>query len=94
MDEFNNYPVYKGLQKPLEFMGIRGKFIYYAAGTFLLGFIGFLMFNILLGFFSGAVALVAISATGIIIIFIKQKLGLHAKKRYKGIVYYAGLFNY
>ena len=73
MDEFNNYPVYKGLQKPLEFMGIRGKFIYYAAGTFLLGFIGFLMFNILLGFFSGAVALVAISGTGIIIIFIKQK---------------------
>ena len=68
--------------------------IYYAAGTFLLGFIGFLMFNILLGFFSGAVALVAISGTGIIIIFIKQKLGLHAKKRYKGIVHYAGLFNY
>ena len=55
MDEFNNYPVYKGLQKPLEFMGIRGKFIY---------------------------------------IFIKQKLGLHAKKRYKGIVHYAGLFEY
>ena len=57
MEEFNSYPVFKGLQKPLEFMGIRGKFIYYAAGTFLLGFIGFLVFNIIINFFAGAIAL-------------------------------------
>ena len=38
MEEIISYPVFKGLQKPLEFMGIRGKFIYYAAGTFLFGF--------------------------------------------------------
>ena len=82
MEEFNSYPVFKGLQKPLEFMGIRGKFIYYAAGTFLLGFIGFLVFNIIINFFAGAIALAVIAGTGIIIIFIKQKLGLHAKKRY------------
>ena len=50
MEEIISYPVFKGLQKPLEFMGIRGKFIYYAAGTFLFGFIGFLVFNIILGF--------------------------------------------
>ena len=46
MEEIISYPVFKGLQKPLEFMGIRGKFIYYAAATFLCGFIGFLVFNI------------------------------------------------
>lgn len=94
MDEFISYPVFKGLQKPLEFMGIRGKFIYYAAGTFLCGFIGFLVFNILMDFFAGLIALVAIAGTGIVTIFIKQKLGLHAKKRYKGIVHYIGLFDY
>ena len=94
MEEIISYPVFKGLQKPLEFMGIRGKFIYYAAGTFLFGFIGFLVFNIILGFFAGLIALVVIAGTGIILIFIKQKLGLHAKKRYKGIVYYTGLFEY
>lgn len=94
MGEIISYPVFKGLQKPLEFMGIRGKFIYYAAGTFLFGFIGFLVFNIILGFFAGLIALVAIAGTGIISIFIKQKLGLHAKKRYKGIVHYTGLFDY
>ena len=48
MGNIVSYPVFKGLQKPLEFMGIRGKFIYYAAGTFLFGFIGFLVFNIIL----------------------------------------------
>lgn len=89
-----SYPVFKGLQKPLEFMGIRGKFIYYAAGTFLFGFISFLVFNILLGFFAGVIALVAIAGTGIIFIFIKQKLGLHSKQRYKGIIHYTGLFDY
>ena len=94
MEEIISYPVFKGLQKPLEFMGIRDKFIYYAAATFLCGFIGFLVFNILMGFFAGLIALVAIAGTGIITIFIKQKLGLHAKKRYKGLIHYTGLFDY
>ena len=94
MSDIISYPVFKGLQKPLEFMGIRGKFIYYAAGTFLFGFIGFLVFNILLGFFAGVIALVAIAGTGIIFNFIKQKLGLHSKHRYKGIIHYTGLFDY
>lgn len=94
MEDIISYPVFKGLQKPLEFMGIRGKFIYYAAGTFLFGFVGFLVFNILMGFFAGVIALVALAGTGIIFIFIKQKLGLHAKKRFKGIVHYTGLFEH
>ena len=75
-------------------MGIRGKFIYYAAGTFLLGFIGFLVFNIIFDFFAGAIALATIAGTGIVFIFIKQKLGLHAKKRFKGVVHYTGLFDF
>ncbi len=94
MSDIISYTVFKGLQKPLEFMGIRGKFIYYAAGTFLFGFIGFLVFNILLGFFAGVIALVAIAGSGIIFIFIKQKLGLHSKQRHKGIIHYTGLFDY
>ena len=27
------YPVFKGLQKPLEFLGIQGRYIYWAAGA-------------------------------------------------------------
>lgn len=94
MDEFQGYPVFKGLQKPLEFMGIRGKFIYYAAGTFLLGFIGFLGANILGGFFPALITLLVIAGTGLATIYIKQKLGLHAKKCFKGIVHYVGLYEH
>ena len=33
MTETTGYPIFRGLQKPLEFMGIRGRFIVYAAAT-------------------------------------------------------------
>ena len=48
------YPVFKGLQKPLEFMGIRGRFLTFA--------------------------------------YIKQRSGLHAKKRHRGIFVYKDLY--
>ena len=30
---YPDYPLFKGLQKPLEFMGIQGRYIYWAAAT-------------------------------------------------------------
>ena len=30
-EQYPDYPVFKGLQKPLEFMGLRGRYIYWAA---------------------------------------------------------------
>jgi len=39
---YAGYPVYKGLQMPLEFMGIRGRFIGIAAATFGAAFLGFI----------------------------------------------------
>jgi len=32
-ERFQDYPVFKGLQKPLEFMGLKGRYIYWAAGA-------------------------------------------------------------
>jgi type IV secretory pathway VirB3-like protein len=46
---FNGYPVFKGLQKPLEFMGIRGRFLTYAAMVIGISFIGYILFSILVG---------------------------------------------
>ena len=40
--EYIAYPVFKGLQKPLEFMGVQGRYIYWAAaaaGGAIIGFI-------------------------------------------------------
>ena len=35
----DGYPVYKGLQKPLEFMGIRGRFLTLAAAAIGVSFV-------------------------------------------------------
>ena len=32
-ERFPDYPLFKGLQRPLEFMGIQGRYIYWAAGA-------------------------------------------------------------
>ena len=46
---YAGYPVYKGLQMPLEFMGIRGRFILIAAATFGAAFLGFIAGYVLFG---------------------------------------------
>ena len=39
---YPDYPPFKGLQKPLEFMGIQGRYIYWAAATAGGAIIGFI----------------------------------------------------
>lgn len=40
----DGFPVFKGLQKPLEFMGIRGRFLTLAAVAIGVSFVGFIAF--------------------------------------------------
>ena len=71
------YPVFKGLQKPLEFMGIRGRFLTLAAAAIGVSFVGFIGFSIAAGF----IAMMVMALVGLITIYIKQRGGLHNKKR-------------
>lgn len=86
------YPVFKGLQKPLEFMGIRGRFLTFAAGAIGLSFVGFIVFSIIMGKLVGFIAMIIIAITSLITIYIKQRNGLHAKKRYRGVFVYKDLY--
>ena len=88
--DYVSYPMFKGLQRPLEFMGVQGRYIYWAAGTAGSGVLGFILGYCILGFLVGLAALVAILAVGASIIFVKQRHGLHTKKTDKGIFIYAG----
>ena len=90
--DLTGYPVFKGLQKPLEFMGIRGRFLTFAAGAIGFSFVGFIVFSIIMGKLAGFVAMVVIAITGLLTIYIKQRSGLHAKKRHKGIHIYHDLY--
>lgn len=88
-EQYQDYPIFKGLQKPLEFMGVQGRYIYWAAGAIGGAIIGFILAYCLIGFVAGLIALVVSLGTGAAFIFTKQKKGLHSKKEDKGVFIYA-----
>ena len=85
------YPVFKGLQKPLEFMGIRGRFLTLAAAAIGASFVGFIVFSIALGKIAGFIAMLVMAVAGLVVIYVKQRGGLHNKRRAKGIYVYKKL---
>lgn len=88
----DGYPVFKGLQKPLEFMGIRGRFLTLAAAAIGISFVGFIVFSIALGKLAGFIAMLVMAVIGLVTIYVKQRGGLHNKKRNRGIYIYHNLF--
>ena len=86
------FPVFKGLQKTLEFMGIRGRFLTLAAAAIGVSFVGFIIFSIAIGKLAGFIAMLVMALVGLITIYIKQRGGLHNKHRDKGIFIYHTLY--
>ena len=98
---YPDYPLFKGLQKPLEFMGIQGRYIYWAAATAGGAIIGFIASYCLIGIIAGLIVLVvAITTAGLIVLVVaittgaglimfKQRKGLHTKKNDQGVFIYA-----
>ena len=83
------YQMFKGLQRPLEFLGLQGRYITWAAITAGVGILGFMLVYALTGFLL-ALAFSAVSiSTGIGLIMVKQRRGLYSKKTDKGIFIYA-----
>lgn len=81
--------MFKGLQRPLEFMGIQGRYIYWAAGAIGGAIVGFIVAYCLSGFFAGLIVLVVTLGSGAALILLKQRKGLHSKKNDKGVFVYA-----
>jgi len=88
-DRYCGYPLFRGLQKPLEFMGIQGRYIYWAAGAIGGAILGFIVTYCLTGFLGGLIVLVVAVGCGAALIMFKQKKGLHSKKNEKGVFIYA-----
>ena len=88
-DSCKEFPVFKGLQRPLEFLGFQGRYIVWAAltagGSILSFFICFISF----GFLVALIVVTSILAFGSVMIFLKQRKGLHSKKEEKGIFIFA-----
>ena len=88
-ERYPDYPLFKGLQRPLEFMGMQGRYIYWAAGSAGGAIAGFIVAYCLAGFVAGLAALAFILSAGISLIILKQRKGLHTKKNRKGVYVYA-----
>lgn len=84
-DTSPEYPVFKGLQRPLEFLGLRGRYIYWAAGTVGGGILSFLIGYVAFGFLVGLALVASILGFGGAMIFVRQHKGLHTKKAPTGI---------
>ena len=85
-ERYPDYPLFKGLQRPLEFMGIQGRYIYWAAGVAGGAIVGFIIAYCLAGFVVGLVVLVAVVSTGIALIMLKQRKGCIPRKTGAGCI--------
>ena len=81
--------MFKGLQKPLEFMGIQGRYITWAACAVGGAILGFIIVYCFFGFVAGLITLVSSLGVGAALIFFKQKKGLHTKREDHGVFIYA-----
>lgn len=87
--DYQVYPVFRGLQRPLEMMGLQGRYIYWAAGTGGGAVGGFIVGYLVAGFLVGLGILTAVLGVGGVLIFVKQRKGLHSKAVDKGIFIFA-----
>ena len=87
--QYVSYPMFKGLQKPLEFMGIQGRYITWAAIAVGGAILGFIIVYCILGFLAGLIVLAVSLLAGAALIFFKQKKALHTKKEDHGVFIYA-----
>ena len=72
--QYVSYPMFKGLQKPLEFMGFQGRYITWAAATVGGGILSFIIVYCILGFVAGLTILAVTLCTGAALIFFKQMI--------------------
>ncbi len=88
-NRYPDYPLLKGLQKPLEFMGLQGRYIYWAAGTIVGTIVLFIIVYCLMGFIVGLITAVVCVSAGAGLIIVKQRKGLHTKKTDNGVFIFA-----
>lgn len=80
MTEHPSYSVYKGLQKPLIFKGLKGKFIYIGGACVIGALLVSAIVSTLASFMWGGITLVIIMFGGLGIISQLQRKGLHKRQ--------------
>ena len=81
-----SYRVYKGLQKPIVLLGLKGPCITWALGSFGAAIVIFIAGFLITGAMTGIMMACIPLSFGIYKVMYKMKNGLHEKKRHKDIL--------
>lgn len=79
------FPIYKGLQKPLIYKGFQGKFIGWGIASLVLGLVLGGVIGSLTDMSFGAILTIGTITGGLYVTSRQQKKGLHNKTRHRGV---------
>ena len=79
------YSVYKGLQQPLVFKTLKGRYIYWGLASVFGGFLSAVLLTVAVNFLVGFVGMLSVTMAGLLYTNHRQKGGLHAKTRSCGV---------
>lgn len=80
-----SYKVFKGLQKPLEFMGLKGRYVWVGLGAAIATILLFIILFVTVNFLTAFVALLAVPTSVFLWIRKSSKRGLYAKRKDEGV---------
>lgn len=83
--DVTGFKVYKGLQRPLVFKSLKGKFIYWGASVVCTSFLLCVVVGSIFGMAYGLVVLLVSSLGGLYLVIQQQSRGLHSKSPKAGI---------
>jgi hypothetical protein len=93
-DNYRKFSVYKGLQRPIQFKGLKGGFIYAAFGLALFSLFVGIIVSTFTSFLVGTSIMVAVVLGGIIgMALYQRKFGLYRKNATKGVYIIHSMFN-
>ncbi|GHA81709.1 DUF4133 domain-containing protein [Pontibacter akesuensis] len=88
-----SFPVYKGLQQPVVFKTLKGRYIYWGLASVLAGFLAAVILSVTVNFLMGFLGLLAVSFSGLLYTNSRQKKGLHDKTKSNGVYIIPARFN-
>ncbi|PSR51928.1 DUF4133 domain-containing protein [Adhaeribacter arboris] len=80
----SGFNVYKGLQRPLIFKSLKGKYIYWGMACLLVAFVTGILLSTIIHPVAGIIGLIVIGLGGMGFIHSRQKGGLHSKTKSNG----------
>lgn len=90
--QYETYPVFKGLQQPLQLFGLQGRFLSYAAIIVAVIILGFIVLYSIFGAMEGLCVTLLNAIVGGLFFFKQYKKGLHSKKTNRDIYIYKNIY--